>query len=226
MDKGDNKLAIVLLSGGMDSCVTAAVAADEGYELALLHVNYGQRTEARELISFYQIAGYYDVKHRLVADVRYLAEIGGSALTDSRIEVPRKGQHSGGVPASYVPFRNTHLISIAVSWGEVLGAEKIFIGVVEEDAPGYPDCRAEYLESMNALIRQGTRPETNIRVEGPLIKLSKPEIVRLGDRLNAPFELTWSCYRQEDVPCQDCSSCELRSSAFAEAGIVDPLLQG
>lgn len=221
-DQG-KKLAIVLLSGGMDSCVTAAVAAERGYEVALLHVNYGQRTEARELISFYQIAGYYSVRHRLVADIRYLSEIGGSALTDNRIEIPHAADENDDIPASYVPFRNTHLISIAVSWGEVIGAEKIFIGVVEDDAPGYPDCRSEYLKAMNALIRVGTRPETLIEVEAPLIELTKPEIVRLGHKLHAPFDLTWSCYRQDDVPCHDCSSCRLRSEAFKIADIKDPL---
>ena len=223
MNNGRKPIAIVLLSGGMDSCVTAAVAASRGYEVALLHVNYGQRTEARELISFYQISGYYGVRHRLVADVRYLADIGGSGLTDRSIDIPHGGEEVEGIPASYVPFRNTHLISIAVSWGEVIGASKIFIGIVEEDAPGYPDCRVEYLKAMNDLIRAGTRPETHIEVEAPLVAMSKAEIVRMGHELGAPFDLTWSCYRQEDVPCHDCSSCELRSSAFVEAGVEDPL---
>ena len=217
-------LAVVLVSGGMDSCVTAAVAADRGYRLALLHVNYGQRTEARELISFHQIAGFYDAAERLVADIRYLSAIGGSSLTDPLLAIAKAGQEVAEIPLTYVPFRNTHLAAIAVSWAEVLGAKRIFIGIVEEDASGYPDCRKEYLKALNEVIRLGTRPETHLEVEAPLIGLNKTEIVRLGAKLGAPFDLTWSCYRSEDVPCRDCLSCELRARAFNEAGVKDPLL--
>ena len=218
-------LAVVLVSGGMDSCVTAAAAADRGYRLALLHVNYGQRTEARELISFHQIAGFYDATERLVADIRYLSAIGGSSLTDARLTIPKAGQEVTDIPLTYVPFRNTHLAAIAVSWAEVLGARRIFIGIVEEDASGYPDCRKEYLTALNEVIRLGTRPETQVEVEAPLIDMNKTEIVRLGAKLGAPFDLTWSCYRSEDVPCRDCLSCELRARAFNEAGVKDPLLK-
>lgn len=216
--------AVILVSGGMDSCVAAAVAVDCGYLPAMLHVNYGQRTEARELVSFHQIAGYYGADQRLVADVRYLAAIGGSSLTDPSLAIPSADDESAGIPLTYVPFRNTHLISIAVSWAEVIGAGRIFIGIVEEDASGYPDCRKPYLEAVNETIRLGTRPETDIRVEAPLVSMSKAEIVRLGARLGAPFELTWSCYRSEETPCRDCLSCRLRARAFAEAGVQDPLL--
>jgi 7-cyano-7-deazaguanine synthase len=169
------------------------------------------------------VADYYGVKERLIADVRYLAAIGGSALTDEKIKIPTVAQRTEGVQPTYVPFRNTHLIAIAVSWGEVIGAQRIMIGIVEEDAAGYPDCRRSYLAAMNEVIRQGTRPETEIEVEAPLIGMTKTEIVRRGAELKAPFELTWSCYRQEDVPCGDCLSCELRRKAFAEAAVADPL---
>jgi 7-cyano-7-deazaguanine synthase len=222
-EKKSSGKTIVLVSGGMDSCVTAAIAAERGGELALLHVNYGQRTEGRELISFHQVAGYYGAKERLIADVRYLAAIGGSALTDAAIHIPTVAERTSGVQPTYVPFRNTHLIAIAVSWAEVIGARRILIGIVEEDAAGYPDCRRSYLEAMNQVIRLGTRPESQIEVEAPLVGMTKTEIVRRGAALNAPFDLTWSCYRQEDVPCRNCLSCELRRRAFEEAGVEDPI---
>jgi 7-cyano-7-deazaguanine synthase len=217
-------LAVILASGGMDSCVTAAVAADHGYRLAMLHVNYGQRTEARELVSFHQLAGFYAAAERLVADIRYLGAIGGSSLTDTDLPIGAAGEETTAIPLTYVPFRNTHLIAIAVSWAEVIGAERIYIGVVEEDASGYPDCRQSYLDAVNEVIRLGTRPETALEVEAPLIGMGKAEIVRLGADLNAPFDLTWSCYRREDAPCRNCLSCELRARAFREAGVEDPLL--
>ena len=222
-EKKDSGKTIVLVSGGMDSCVTAAIAAERGGPLALLHVNYGQRTEARELASFKRLADFYAVKERLIADVRYLAAIGGSALTDAGIKIPTVAERTAGVQPTYVPFRNTHLIAIAVSWAEVIGATKIMIGIVEEDAAGYPDCRRSYLAAMNEVVRLGTRPETEIEVEAPLVGMTKTEIVRRGAELGAPFALTWSCYRQEDVPCGDCLSCELRRKAFAEAGVEDPI---
>lgn len=222
--EGGNELAVVLVSGGMDSCVTAAVAADQGYRPAMLHVNYGQRTEGRELISFHQIAGYYGAAEQMVADMRYLAAIGGSSLTDESLAVPGPGEEANAIPLTYVPFRNTHLAAVGVSWAEVLGARRVFLGIVEEDASGYPDCQRSYLAAMNEVIRLGTRPESGIRLEAPLIAMSKAEIVELGARLGAPFELTWSCYRREDVPCRDCLSCELRARAFEAAGVTDPLL--
>lgn len=224
-ESNGRETAVVLTSGGMDSCVTAAVAADQGYRLALLHVNYGQRTEGRELISFHQLAGYYNADERLIADIRYLAAIGGSSLTDQRIPVTDGDPENLDIPLTYVPFRNTHLIAVAVSWAEVLRASRIFIGIVEEDASGYPDCRKSFLDAINELVRVGTRPDTDIRVEAPLVTMGKSDIVTLGARLNAPFDLTWSCYRREDKPCRTCLSCQLRARAFEQAGVEDPLLK-
>ncbi len=173
------ELAIVLVSGGVDSCVTAAIA-NLNYELALLHLNYRQRTEERELRAFHDIADFYKVKKRLVTDVDYLRQIGGSSLTDESIEVIPARRGGSAIPATYVPFRNTHLLSIAVSWGEVIAAGKIFIGASQPDSPGYPDCRPEYYRAFNRLIEVGTRPETTLEVVTPLINLTKKEIVRRG----------------------------------------------
>jgi 7-cyano-7-deazaguanine synthase len=216
------EIAIVLVSGGMDSCVAAAIAR-ERYEPAFLHVRYGQRTEKRELQSFNEIADYYQVKKRLVADISYLKEIGGSCLTDERIEVPMADLQRKEVPVSYVPFRNTHLLSVAVSWAEVIGARKIFIGAVEEDSSGYPDCRKIYFDAFNRLITVGTKPGSGIEVMTPLIGLKKKDIVLKGVELKAPFQLTWSCYKSSDLACGQCDSCGLRLQGFKEAGIADPL---
>lgn len=217
-------LAIALLSGGMDSCVCAAIAAQE-HELALLHVGYGQRTAARERRAFEEIADFYGVRRRLVCSLDYMREIGGSSLTDERIPVSKKGLDAAGdaVPTSYVPFRNTHLIAVAVSWGEALGARSVYIGAVEADSSGYPDCRPEYYEAYNRLIKLGTRPETALRVVTPVIEMSKAEIVRRGLELGAPLQLTWSCYEREDMACGQCDSCRLRLRAFEEAGVPDPI---
>ena len=214
--------AVVLVSGGMDSCVTAAIA-NQRYEMAFLHLNYGQRTERRELKAFHDIADFYRVKRRLAVSVEHLKQIGGSSLTDKSIEVPRADLRRKGIPSSYVPFRNAHILSVAVSWGEVLGAVKIFIGAVEEDSSGYPDCRKEYYEAFNRVIAVGTRPETHLEIVTPVIDLKKSEIVRKGMELGAPFNLTWSCYRREDVACGICDSCALRLRGFQEAQIEDPL---
>jgi 7-cyano-7-deazaguanine synthase len=222
-DDASRPLAIVLVSGGMDSLVTLAIAR-ETYEPALLHVSYGQRTEARERRAFREIAGHYGIARRLEADIGYLARIGGSSLTDSSMPVREGGIVAGEpIPDSYVPFRNTHIIAIGVSWGEVIGARALFIGAVEEDSSGYPDCRRAYFDAMNALIAAGTRPETRIVVETPLITLAKREIVMRGAALGAPFALSWSCYQREDVACGRCDSCRLRLRAFREAGLIDPI---
>lgn len=215
-------LAVCLVSGGLDSCVAAAVAAQE-FELAFLHVNYGQRTEARELKAFHEIADFYQVRRRLVADVPALKQIGGSALTDEKIAVPEGEISTDKIPVTYVPFRNAHFLAIAVSWGEVLGAKRIFIGASQVDFSGYPDCRASFFEAFNRVIREGTRPETEILIETPLINLTKAEIVRLGAKLRAPLHLTWSCYQREDVACGRCESCLLRLKGFREAGLKDPI---
>jgi len=215
-------LAIVLVSGGLDSCVTAAVASKD-YELAFLHVNYGQRTEARELRAFKEIADFYGVSKRFIASIDYLKKIGGSSLIDKNLKIPEYREKIEGIPSTYVPFRNTHLIAIAVSWAEVICAKKIFIGAMEEDSSGYPDCREVYFRAYNQLIDLGTRPETRIEIETPIIHLKKWEVVKLGAELGAPFHLTWSCYRSEDIACGRCESCILRLKAFRKAGIKDPI---
>ncbi len=215
-------LAVCLVSGGLDSCVAAAVAAQD-YELAFLHVNYGQRTEARELRAFHEIADFYKVKHRLVTEVPALKQIGGSALTDPNIAIPEDKPSPDRIPITYVPFRNAHFLAIAVSWGEVLGAKRIFIGASQVDFSGYPDCRASFFAAYNQVIKEGTRPETEILIETPLINLTKAEIVKLGQKLGAPLHLTWSCYQREDVACGRCESCILRLKGFREAGLKDPI---
>ena len=221
--KQHRKLAIVLVSGGMDSCVVAAIAAQK-YEMAFLHVGYGQRTQCRELDSFNAIADHYGVEKRLSADITYLKEIGGSSLTDDSIPVAESSlENSDAIPTSYVPFRNTHLLSIAVSWAEVIYASKIFIGAVEEDSSGYPDCRKEFYESFNKLVEVGTKPDTHIQIVTPLIDMKKSEIVAKGVELGAPLHLTWSCYKNTDKACGVCDSCILRLKGFREAGVEDPI---
>ncbi len=220
--------AVVLVSGGMDSCVTAALANLQ-HELAFLHVNYGQRTERRELKAFYALAEHYGVRQRLIADLTHLKSIGGSSLTDMHINVTEANPeilfHSkkNDIPTSYVPFRNANILSTAVSWAEVIGAEHIFIGAVEEDSSGYPDCRKEFYDAFNKVIDLGTKPETKIVISTPVINLRKYEIVKRGRELNAPFELTWSCYTREDKACGVCDSCALRLRAFQAAGVEDPI---
>ena len=216
---------VVLLSGGMDSCVTAAIAR-QTHRLALLHASYAQRTEARERRAFEEIADFFGVRERLVVRFDAFAQIGGSALTDDRIAVPESGEGlapTAGIPITYVPFRNAHFLSAAVSWAEVIGATAVFIGAVAEDSSGYPDCRPEYYRAFQALVREGTRPETQIEIVTPVIGLRKHEIVRRGIELGAPLDRTWSCYQFEDEACGTCDSCRLRLRAFAEAGTPDPI---
>jgi 7-cyano-7-deazaguanine synthase len=217
-----SKLAVVLVSGGMDSCVCAAIA-HQSYALAFLHVSYGQRTETRERQAFEAIADHYWVSHRLLSKLDHLRDIGGSSLTDPGIPVERANLERTDIPTSYVPFRNAHLLSIATSWGEVLGAEAIFIGAVAEDSSGYPDCRPEYYQAFNQLIRVGTRPETRLEIVTPVIHMKKSEIVRTGNKLGAPLHLTWSCYQGGERACGRCDSCALRLRGFREAGIADPI---
>lgn len=216
-----SKLAIALVSGGMDSCVTAAIAGED-YELALLHVNYGQKTELRELKAFHDIADFYDVEKRLIVNIDYLKHIGGSSLTDDTMEISTSGL-SNEIPSSYVPFRNTHIIAMAVSWAEVIGAEKIFIGAVEEDSSGYPDCTKSYYEAYNKLIDVGTKPSTHIKIITPVIDMKKSEIVKKGMAIGAPLHLTWSCYGNSELACGECDSCLLRLRGFREAGVEDPI---
>ena len=225
--------AVVLLSGGMDSCVCAALASRE-HRTAAVHVSYGQRTEERERRSFESICDRLEIRDRLLVRNEALRAIGGSALTDSSIAVPEVHTIGAaapvvvpvivpvGVPVTYVPFRNAHFLAVAVSWAEVLGAEKVYIGAVEPDSSGYPDCRPEYYRAFNEVVKAGTK-EGTIRVVTPLIAMHKAEIVRLGLELNAPFDLTWSCYQREDRACGVCDSCVLRLRAFREAGAEDPI---
>jgi 7-cyano-7-deazaguanine synthase len=217
--------AVVLLSGGMDSCVTTAIA-NQTHRLALMHASYGQRTERRERRAFEEIADFHGALERMVVRFDALSQIGGSAITDRQIAVPEKGEAlapEAGIPISYVPFRNAHFLSAAVSWAEVIGATAIFIGAVAEDSSGYPDCRPEYYRAFEALIREGTRPETHIEIITPVIAMRKGEIVRRGAELGAPLDRTWSCYQSEDEACGVCDSCRLRLRAFMEAGIRDPI---
>jgi 7-cyano-7-deazaguanine synthase len=217
------QLAICLVSGGMDSCVTAAIAHDENDELAFLHVSYGQRTEQRERESFEALANHYNVKSRLVISLEHLARIGGSSLTDHAIPVTTANLSAAGIPSSYVPFRNAHLLAAAVSWGEVIKAGAIYIGAVAEDSSGYPDCRPEFYEAFQQVLDVGTKPETNIEIRTPVIAMRKSEIVQTGLALGAPLQLTWSCYQESELACGKCDSCALRLRAFREAGARDPI---
>ena len=216
-------LAICLVSGGMDSCVTAAIAQQENDELAFLHVSYGQRTEQRERKSFDALADHFGVGLRLVISLEHLARIGGSSLTDEAIPVTIANPASSAIPSSYVPFRNSHLLAAAVSWGEVIGASAIYIGAVAEDSSGYPDCRPEFYDAFQNVIDLGTKPETRITIRTPVIYLKKSEIVQKGVDLGAPLHLTWSCYQESELACGKCDSCALRLRAFREAGVSDPI---
>ena len=219
-----NDLAIVLVSGGMDSLVTAAIAARENKRLAFLHLNYGQNTEEKELQCFHQIADHYQVdpKLRKVIDITFLHQIGGSSLTDNQIEVKEFKGDSDEIPDSYVPFRNTHIVAMGVSWAEVIGAKKIYIGAVEEDSSGYPDCRPSYYDAYNKLIQEGTK-EGDITILTPVIEFRKSEIVQKAVDLKAPIEFSWSCYQENKEACGVCDSCALRLRGFQQANIEDPI---
>ncbi len=219
--------AVVLVSGGMDSCVAAAIAR-QSYAPVFLHASYGQRTERRERRAFEEIADFYEVRERLVVRLDTFSQIGGSALTDKSIAVPEREspaevERSAGIPVTYVPFRNAHFLSVAVSWAETAGARAVFIGAVAEDSSGYPDCRPEYYRAFQELVRVGTRPETKIEIVTPVIAMRKSEIIRRGMELSSPLHLTYSCYQAEDAACGVCDSCLLRLRAFAEAGYADPI---
>ena len=218
-----SSLAVCLVSGGMDSCVTAAIAREENRALAFLHVSYGQRTEARERRAFEEVADFYKVARRLVVSLEHLARIGGSSLTDPSIPVSEADLASREIPTSYVPFRNAHLLSAATSWAEVIGARHVYIGAVAEDSSGYPDCRPEFYEAFQRVVDVGTRPTTRVEIRTPVIRMRKSEIVRRGVELGAPLERTWSCYQGEEAACGRCDSCALRLRAFREAGLEDPI---
>jgi 7-cyano-7-deazaguanine synthase len=215
--------AVVLASGGLDSAVCLAEALKE-FEVALLHINYGQRTQARELRAFEDLADHHGVAQRLVADISYLKEIGGSSLIDENLGVEKGLPNAEGpVPSTYVPFRNAHILSVGVSWDEVNGAEAIFIGAVQEDGSGYPDCRREFYRKFGEAVDAGTKPETRISIRTPLIGLDKEAIVRRAIELNVPLHLTWSCYTDSDLACGECESCRLRLRGFERAGVKDPI---
>lgn len=216
------KLAVVAVSGGMDSCVVTAIA-DQSYRLALVHFNYGQRTEARELKAFHDIADYYNAEKRLVIDFSHFTKIGSSSLTDKNIEISRADLDNKSVPTSYVPFRNANILSACTSYAESVGAEAIFIGAVYEDASGYPDCRPDFYDAFQKVVDIGTKPETNIKIETPIIHLTKYKIVKKGVELKAPLHLTWSCYQSEDEACGVCDSCAFRLRGFQQAGVDDPI---
>jgi 7-cyano-7-deazaguanine synthase len=218
-------LAVVLLSGGMDSLTAAGMARREGLDLAFIHFNYGQRTEEAELRSFGRIADHFGVprERRLVVHTNFFTLVGGSALTDRRLAVPGADLDSRRIPVTYVPFRNAVLLSMAVGWAEILGAEAVYYGAVSQDSSGYPDCRPEFVDAMQALVGAGTRPDTRIRVSAPLVNMSKAEIVKAASEMGLPLMLTWSCYQRNDRACGTCDSCALRLRGFEQAGIPDPI---
>lgn len=215
--------AVVCLSGGLDSCVTLAEALRRHESVAALHLTYGQRTQERERRSFESLCDHFGVRERLVVEQPALASIGGSALVDRRIDVPDQ-EPGEGVPVTYVPFRNGQILSLAAAWAEALGAGEVYLGAVEEDSSGYPDCRAEFFRAFEAAVRAGTRPETSIAIVTPVLALDKAAIVKRGLELAAPLHLTWSCYQDETRPCGVCESCRLRAGGFARAGVADPLV--
>ena len=214
--------AVVLVSGGLDSCLVAAIA-DQTHKPAFLHLNYGQKTEKREKSAFYDIADYFRIEKRLEVDMSHFTKIGGSSLTDKEIPVSPADLNNKKIPQSYVPFRNANILAIATSWAEILGATKIFIGAVEEDSSGYPDCRQSFFQAFNKVIKEGTKPATTIEIITPLIRMSKKQIVEKSVDIKAPIHLTWSCYQNEDKACGVCDSCALRLRGFQQAGIDDPI---
>ena len=218
-------LAVVALSGGMDSCVAAAVAKQNNFELCLLHASYGQLTEAREGLAFQQIANYYEVppQRRLTVPMQALKMIGGSSLTDAAVQMEHGNLDRAEVPSTYVPFRNAHLLAACVSWAETIGAADIFVGFVEADSSGYPDCSADFLKAFEAAANSGTKRSTRIKIHAPLIDNTKAEIVKIGMSIGAPLHLTWSCYKSEAQACGVCDSCLLRLRGFSQAGFSDPI---
>ncbi|MCD4655661.1 7-cyano-7-deazaguanine synthase QueC [bacterium] len=220
--KQTKSIAVVVASGGLDTSVIAAIAA-KNYQLAMFHVQYGQITAHRELQAFQDISNILNAKHRLVIQFNHFAIIGGSSLTDPDMKIPTTGVESGIVPITYVPFRNANLISAAVSWAEVIGASKIFIGINQMDSSGYPDCTSDFLDAFNVLVKHGTRPETDIEIVAPLLMMDKAEIVKTGIEYKAPMHKSWSCYQNNDLACGVCDSCRLRLAGFQRAGVKDPI---
>ncbi len=219
----ENKIAVVAVSGGLDSCVTAAIANEE-YDLAMAHINYGQRTQERELKAFNDIADHYNASKRIIIDFNHLSKIGGSSLTDESMMVTEANLETKEIPTSYVPFRNANILTACVSWAEVIEAEAVFIGAVFEDSSGYPDCRPEFFNAFNKVIELGTKPKTKISINTPIIHMEKSEIIKEGIKLNAPLNLTWSCYQNEGEACGVCDSCALRLRGFQQTGLEDSIL--
>ncbi len=215
--------SVVLVSGGMDSLVTTAIAANESDEIYFLHLNYKQKTQAKEKEAFEKIVEFYKPAGILISDIDYLSQIGASSLTDNNIRVKTYHENNGDVPDSYVPFRNGNLLAIATSWAEVIGADRIYIGAVEEDSSGYPDCRESFYQAYEKAINLGTKDATRIKIHTPVIHKRKAEIIKIGEKLGVPFEYSWSCYKNNEVACGVCDSCHLRIKAFKEAGIKDPI---
>jgi 7-cyano-7-deazaguanine synthase len=223
MAVSDTNIGVVLISGGLDSLVTLAIALKECETAVALHASYGQRTAAREKRAFDEICDYYGIDQRQVINMDHIAKFGASSLTNSDSEIPA-GPPQGGIPTTYVPFRNANLLAAGVSWAEAIAAEAVYIGVVEQDSSGYPDCRRSFIQKFQRVVEEGTRPDTGIMIRVPLISLGKDEIVRLGTGLNVPFDKSWSCYKNDgDIACGACESCLLRLRGFEKAGIVDPL---
>ena len=220
MNSSEKDIAVIAVSGGLDSCVTAAIAKQE-FELAFAHFNYRQRTEKRELKAFNDLADFFNVDKKLIVDISHLSEIGGSSLTDKKIEVSPADLLSKEIPTSYVPFRNANILTACVSWAEVLKAKAVFIGAVQEDSSGYPDCRKDFFTAYEKMVQLGTKPSTSLEIKTPIINLTKKEIIKLGMELKAPLHLTWSCYKSEDKACGVCDSCALRLRGFKQAGFED-----
>lgn len=216
------KKAVVILSGGMDSTTSAYIAKDRGYEIVALHFDYRQRTQRRERQAFEAVCDALGVSKKYIIDLPFFETIGASALTDRSIEIPTGGLEDG-VPVTYVPFRNGIFLSIAAAVAEKEGAEALFIGVVEEDSSGYPDCREDFIAAMQRAINLGTKESTNIVIETPLVHLKKEDIVKTAVKYGVPLELTWSCYSDEDEACGVCDSCRLRLKGFEKAAMEDPL---
>jgi len=222
MNKKENKKALCIMSGGMDSTLSAYIMKNEGYEIIAVHFNYAQRTQIKELECFHKVCEDLNVQNKYVLDLHFFKQLGASALTDENLEIPTSGIEKG-VPITYVPFRNGIFLSMAAAIAEKEGAEIISIGVVEEDSSGYPDCRQSYIKSMEQSINLGTKETTKIKIHMPLVNLKKSQIVKKSLELNVPLHLTWSCYKNEDKACGVCDSCRLRLNGFDVAGVQDPI---
>lgn len=218
----NHKKAICILSGGMDSTLSSYIAKEEGYEIIAVHFNYGQRTEHKELECFRNICIELNVKEKYEINIPFFTQIGASALTDLSIEIPTNGIEAG-VPLTYVPFRNGIFLSIATAIAEKHLATAIYIGVVQEDGSGYPDCTDNFISKMESVSNEGTKKETLITIKTPLVHMTKKEIVKKALEMNVPLQYTWSCYKNEVEACGVCDSCRLRLKGFALANATDQI---